>query len=188
MKTNHKFGVRGIVTRKLYDKEGNPVKMFRENRFWEFLRNNFNLDIKVPFLTGTWTTEPIVHNDLTPAGFAAVASLIIGGTVPSFKYLALGTGTATSAGLESEITTSGGARAEATVTTEEIDEDDDTAQALYEWTCGGDLAITEEGWFNGSTSGSPGTMLAFRNFSTINVENGMKLEITHQVQVKEDSE
>lgn len=185
---NKKIAVKGIVTRRLYDKEGNPTKMFRENKFWEFLNSVFNLDIKVPFITGNWTLDPVVHNDLTPAGFAAVASLIIGGSVDAFKYLALGTGTATASGLETEITSSGGERAEGVTSLEEIDEEDDTAQVVHEWTFTGDLAITEEGLFNGSSSGSPGTMLAYRNFSAINVENGMKLEITHQVQVKEESE
>ena len=186
MKNRHSFSVRGIVTRKLYDKDGNSVKMFRENKLWEFLRSVFKLDVKIPFITGNWTTDPIVQNDLTPAGFAAVASLIIGGSVDAFEYLALGTGTATNAGLESEITGSGGARAQGVTSLEDIDETNDTAQVVHEWTFSGDLAITEEGLFNGSTSGSPGTMLAFRNFSAINVENGMKLEITHQVQVKEE--
>jgi len=187
MKNAQKFAVRGIVTRRLYDEDGNPKKMFRENKFWEFLSSAFKLDLKIPFITGVWTTEPIVHNDITPAGLAAVAGMIIGNAVDEFKYLALGTGTATASGLDAEITTSGGERAPGTLSLETLDETDDTAQIVNEWTFSGDLTITEEGLFNGATAGSPGTMLAYRNFSAIGVENGNKLEITHQIQAKVES-
>ena len=61
---NKKVVVHGIVMRRLYDKDGNPVKMFQENKVWEFFNNLFHLDLKIPFITGRWTLEPIVHNDI----------------------------------------------------------------------------------------------------------------------------
>lgn len=182
-----KITVHGIVTRRLYDKDGNPVKMFQENKFWDFLNGLFKLDIKIPFITGKWTLEPVVYNDITNVGLSRIAGLIVGELVGGvainpFTYLAIGTGTATSAGLESEIATGGGARAAGEISTITTSVTDDTAQIVNEWTFTSPFAITEEGWFNAASSGD---LLAFRNFSAVNVESGNKFEVTHQIVVAE---
>ena len=173
--------LRGIVERRLYDKDGNPLKMFKENSLWGVFKKVFDLDIKIPFLTGHWTTEAIRHNTIVPAALANVAGLINGVDTDVFKYLALGIGTATATGLESEIVTGGGEITEATVSLVTTTETDDTAQLVYEWTFSDSFAITEEGIFNASSSGD---MLAYQNFSAVNVESGNKFEVTHKIVVQ----
>jgi len=184
-----KVAVHGIVTRRLYDKDGNPIKMFQENKVWDFLNGLFKLDIKIPFITGKWTLEPIVHNDITNTGLSRIAGLIIGEQVAEadiepFTYLAIGTGTATASGLGAEIATGGGARAAGEISTVTTTTTDDTAQIVEEWTFTASFAITEEGWFNAASSGD---LLAFRNFSAVNVESGNKFEVTHQIVVAESA-
>jgi hypothetical protein len=187
---NKKVAIRGIVKRRLYDKDGNPVRMFQENRFWEFLNGAFKWDVKIPFITGRWTLDPIVHNDITNTGLARIAGLIVGALVSEaaidpFTYLAIGISTATSSGLGSEITTGGGARAAGQISTVQTTIANDTAQIVKEWEFSDSFAITEEGWFNASSGGD---LLAFRNFSAVNVESGNKFEVTHQIVVAEDTE
>lgn len=185
---NKTCSVRGVVTRRLYDKEGNPIRMFQENKFWEILKGIFNLDIKIPFITGNWTVEPIVHNTITNTGLSRIAGLIVGALVLEtpinpFTYLAIGEGTASSSGLGDEITTGGGARATGVISTTTTSVADDTAQIVKEWEFSAPFAITEEGWFNAASTGD---LLAFRNFSAVNVESGNKFEVTHQIVVAED--
>jgi hypothetical protein len=184
-----KIGVHGIVTRRLYDKDGNPVKMFQENKFWDFLNGLFNWDIKIPFVTGKWTAEPIVCNDITDTGLSRIAGLIVGeqvgeADIEPFTYLAIGTGTATASGLGSEIDSGGGERAAGEISTVTTATTDDTAQIVEEWEFTSSFAITEEGWFNDASAGD---LLAFRNFSAVNVENGNKFEVTHQIVVAESA-
>jgi len=187
MENTRKLKIQGIVTRRLYDKDGNPIKMFQENKLWDFLKRFFNLDIKIPFITGRWTFEPVIKNNITNVGLSRIASLIIGeqiggAAINPFTYLAIGTGTASETGLGAEITTGGGARASATVSTVTTWVTGDTAQAVHEWTFTDDFVITEEGWFNALSGGD---QLAFRNFSAVSVESGNKFEVTHQIVVAE---
>jgi hypothetical protein len=180
MDTKSKIGVRGIVTRRLLDKDGNPLPLFRENFLWDLLNKIFHWDIKIPFITGRWTLKPIVKNTITTTGLAKVAGLIVGEVTDPFIYLALGIGTATNAGLGSEIVDGGLERAEATVSQVTTTETNDTGQLVYEWTATGSYAITEEAIYDAAAAGN---CLAYRNFSAVNVESGNKFEITHQVVV-----
>jgi hypothetical protein len=41
------IAVRGIVTRRLFDANGKPKKMFKENAIWELIKETFNLDLKI---------------------------------------------------------------------------------------------------------------------------------------------
>lgn len=172
------ISVRGVVTRRLSDKDGNPLKMFSENAIWRFLKNTFGLDLRVPFITGNWTTEPIKHNAIVPDSLANVAGLLCGAETDPFKFLAIGIGTATPAGLGSEIVTGGGEAAEATVSLVTTSVTNDTAQLVHEWTFTAPFAITEEGVFNAVAAGDP---LAYQNFAAVNVVSGNKFEVTHQI-------
>lgn len=181
MKTKNGVSLQGIVTRRLYDKNGNPLKMFRENKLWKSIKKLFNLDLKIPYITGIWTTEAIRSNTIVPASLANVAGLLVGTETDPFIYLGLGIGTATASGLASEIVTGGGEIAEATASLVTTTETNDTAQLVYEWTFSDSFAITEEGIFNASSGGD---MLAYQNFSAVNVESGNKFEVTHQIVVQ----
>jgi len=171
------LGIRGVVTRRLYDKDGNPIKMFKDNVVWRFLKKSFNLDLQIPFITGIWTKEPIRHNEIVPAALANVAGLLCGAEITPFKYLGIGIGTASVAGLGSEIVTGGGERVEATASLVTTTITDDTAQLIHEWTFLDTFAITEEGVFNAVAAGD---MLAYQNFAAVNVVSGNKYEVTHQ--------
>ena len=180
MESQNNIAVRGIVTRRLFDASGKPKKMFKENAIWELIKETFNLDLKIPLITGYWTTKPIVHNTITAAGLAKVAGMIIGVATDPFLYLGIGTGTSTASGLTTEITTGGGERALGTESQVTTTEADDTAQVIHEWTFSDTFAITEEALYNAAVAGD---VLAYRNFSAVNVESGNKFEVTHQIVV-----
>lgn len=115
-----------------------------------------------------------VPNLIVNSGKAAMAGLLlVDVAVDAFDWIALGTGsTAPAAGntaLESEITTNGGARINATGTRVTTDVTNDTSQLEAEFTFTGDLAITESGVFN---AGSGGVMLCRQIRPVINVEDG----------------
>jgi hypothetical protein len=84
--------------------------------------------------------------------------------------------------LESEITTSGGARASASVSLVTTDTAGDTAQLqnTFNFTTGGTFAICESGVLNAA---STGTLLAHQVFSAINVASGDSLQVTWKFDV-----
>lgn len=200
------FRVEGIVTKRLYDREGyNKLieaiqrgdsrdtieklereaskKIFTGNGLWKFLNNMFNLDLQIPVLLGSWELESISKNLITTRGKQVVVDLIGGIETDPVTAIALGTGTTAAAAgdtaLESEITTNGGSRGAATISHETTTTTYDTYQAQKTFTFTGSLAITEEGLFDDNTSG--GNMLARQVFSAVNVSNTDVLQVTHQV-------
>lgn len=172
------IGLKGVVTRRLYSKDGTPLKMFKENALWRFLNKVFKVDWRMPFITGNWTDKPIKNNTIVPAALANVAGLLCGTDVLPFKYLAIGIGTSNATGLGSEIVTGGGEAAEATASLVTTTVANDTAQLVHEWTFTDTFAITEEGVFNAVAAGD---ILAFQNFAAVNVVSGNKFEVTHQI-------
>ena len=148
----------GIVNYKLWDAEGN--------------------------LKGEWE----IPNLITSAGKARVADLLItdvGSAAPAFfNYIAIGTGTnAAAAGdttLQTEISTNGGQRTDATGTRVTTSVTNDTAQLVATFNFTGSFAVTESGVFDDI---STGTLLARQVFSAINVASGDSLQVTWKIQV-----
>lgn len=175
-----KTGVKGIVRIKLLDKEGNVKKLFQGNKTWDFLKSVFNLDIKLPYITGNYTTQGLMYNTITAVGLALTAKRLGGVSADPISHMAIGVGTPTTTALGSEITTYGGAIAGVTPASATTTSTDDTIRSAntYTFTAGADFAITEEGLFNGA---SAGTMVASRTFSAINVVSGDSLQITHDI-------
>jgi len=123
------------------------------------------------------------HNLVVNAGKAGVASRINGsGAEAAFIYVGIGTGTtaasATDTGLQTPITTGGGERAAATPSRVTVNVTNDTAQLQLTYNFTLSFAVTESGVFNEIGPGNPGTMLARRVFSAINVANGDSLQVT----------
>lgn len=125
----------------------------------------------------------IVRNTVTNVGFAGMASRFNGaGSEAAFTYLALGTGATASAvgdtALETEITTSGLERANATASRVTTTQTNDTAQALHTWTASGSVSPTEVGLFNAS---SGGVLAARQVFTAIPLASSDSFQITYKV-------
>ena len=146
--------VKGFVTYVLKDKDGN-VKEVREK-----------------------------HNLITNAGLNVMASLLAASNPDSktgVGYIAIGSGSgqdATSTALASEITTNGGERAACNAALDTVAVTNDTIKFDVTFSFTGSLAITEAGLFNDSSAGD---MIAYQDFSTINVADGDSLQIVWKV-------
>lgn len=171
--------VDGVVERRLFDKNGRPKAMFRENFIWRYLNNRFQVDLQIPFLTGFWTTRAIRANTVTTRGKQICADQLGGTATTPVTAVAIGIGTPSSTALGSEITTGGGARGAATVTNQTTTTTGDTEQWVKTFNFTSSFAVTEEGLFDNNSSG--GNMLASQSFSAVNVVNGDSLQITHKV-------
>ncbi len=168
----------GTTEFKLFDKLGNPKKMFKNNFLWKIFKK-FNLDLQIPLITGYWTISPIKRNTVTALGKQVTAKQLNGVSTTAATALAIGTGTPTTTALGAETTTNGGARGAATCTNTTTTTTGDTAQWVKTWSFTGSLALTEEGIFDNVTSG--GNLIASQSFSVINVVNTDTLQVTHQV-------
>lgn len=140
----------------------------------------YNLKIEVRDEKGKIVKEKTISNLITTAGKAGVAARINGyGTPAAYNYLAVGTGTTAAVigdtTLESELTDTGLARAQATASVLTTDTTNDTARLSYTWTASGTKAVTEAGVFNASSSG---TLLARQVFSAINMAANYTLTLT----------
>lgn len=171
-------GVKGIVRMQLRDKDGNIKKLFQGNGIWEFLHKNLNLDLRVSGITGNWTEQEVVYNTITNVGLAVIAKRLGGVAVNAITHMAIGQGTPTATALQTEITTGGGERAAVTPASATTTVTNDTIRSTNTFTFTDTFAVTEEGLFNASSSGS---MVASRSFSVINVSSGDSLQITHDI-------
>lgn len=178
------------VTIRLTDSDGNVKKLFKHNLIGKFLFNR-NIDLKVPFLLGTWNNELRFENLVVNTAFPEVAGLINGATSPaSFEFIGIGTGTtAVAAGdtaLETEInndgnpsfTNRGGAGSASRVTTTVTN---DTAQVVKTFVIGAFTpAVTESGLLNSDTAG---TLFARQVFSAVNLVENDNFQVTWQIAV-----
>lgn len=191
------------VNYELRDKNGNAKKLFAMNAFGNAILRTIRehvlepigcdgkvkrgllnylaaYGIRIPLVTGNWTTSMNLANLVTSAGKAGVASRLNGaGGEAAFTYIAVGTGTnAAAAGdttLQTETATSGLSRANATASRVTTTVTNDTAQLVNTFTVTGSVAVTESGVLNAA---SVGTLLARQVFSAVNVVNGDSLQIT----------
>lgn len=173
------------VTYQVFDKNGKPKKIFKENKLWKWIKKIFHLDLRVPYITGRWDNSKTLANLIPTAGKAGVASRINGdGSEAAFTYLAVGIGTTAAAAgdtaLESEITDSGLERAAATCSRVTTDVTNDTAQLVKSWSVTGTKAVTEAGALNAAAEG---TLLGRQVFSAINVVSGDTLQVTYKFDV-----
>lgn len=175
--------VKGWTEKVLVDKNGNIKAMFHWNFLGRFIAKHFHKDLKIPYITGSWSTKPIIDNLVTTAGKGIISGQVNGVTTSPVTAIALGIGTTAAAAgntsLESESTTNGAERGAATCTRQTTTTTNDTSQWVKTFTFTGSFAITEEGLFDNNTSG--GNMLARQVFSAINVVTGDTLQITHKV-------
>lgn len=184
------FNLGHNVSYELKDKNGNIKPMFQENRLARYLIgekgilsplwiNSKFAFILSPFL-GRWEKSMNIHNLITNAGAAGVASRINGsGGEAAFTYIAVGTGTTAAnvadTTLETEIVGSGLDRVSASVSRVTTDVTNDSARLTTTFTVTGTKAITESGVLNAA---SVGTLLARQVFSAVNVVNGDSLSVT----------
>lgn len=126
----------------------------------------------------------IVKNLITSAGKAGAASRLNGaGGEAAFTYLAVGTGTNSAAvgdtALQTELSTSGLSRVNASASRVTTSVTNDTAQLQNTFSVSGTAAVTEAGILNAA---SVGTLLSRQVFTAVNVVNGDSLQLTYKVQ------
>lgn len=184
------FKVGHNVRYELRGSDGKVKPMFQENRLARYLigekgiisplwiNSKFSF-IMAPFL-GRWASSMNIHNLITNAGAAGVASRINGsGAEAAFVYIAVGTGVAaadvTDTTLGTETAASGLSRVSATASRVTTDVTNDSARLTTTFTVTGTVAVTESGVFNAA---SVGTLLARQVFSAVNVVNGDSLAVT----------
>lgn len=170
------------VTYRLTDKDGKVKKLFQPNKLTQFLLKKGILSPYMPKLSifGSWEDQMVLSNLVVDAGLAGVASRINGaGSEAAFTYIGLGSGTtspvAGNTALQTEISTNGGARANATASRITTNSTNDTARLLHQFDFSGSLSIAESGVLN---AGSGGTLLARQTFTAIPVVNGDGLQVT----------
>lgn len=164
------------------DANGKAKKLWQENKVGRILRNT-GCELKIPGITGRSTYELQSHNLITNVGHAACSGRLGNlGSYNPFTYIALGTGTTAAAvtdtALQTEITTGGLARANATATQTTTNVTNDTLQLTYTWTASSAFAVTEEGVFDASSAGH---LLAHQVFSAVNLASGDSISVTHSV-------
>jgi hypothetical protein len=153
--------------------------IFKENFLWKFFYKLFNIDLRIPYLFGAWTLDPVKRNTITSVGKKVSADQTGGTTTTPVTAIAIGVGTPSTTALGSESTTNGGARGAATVSNQTTDTTGDTERWIKTFTFTGSLALTEEGLFDNNTSG--GKMLASQSFAEVAVVDTDTLQITHNV-------
>jgi len=178
-----KVGFSDNVEIQLRSPNGKCKKLFQPNAFYMFLikKLSFPRNWTLPLL-GRWSDKLVLANRIGNAGVAGIAARINGsGTPAAYTYIAIGIGTTAAADadtqLGAEITNSGGARANSTVSVVTTDVAGDTAQLVntFSFTSGGTFAVTEAGVLNAA---STGTLLARQVFTAVNVASGDSLQIT----------
>lgn len=183
-----KMGLHENVEYQLRDSEGNVKPLFQLNKLGAWLRKAGVLSASITSpLFGHFADKMVISNLITTLGVSGIAARINGsGSPAAYTYIALGLGTTAAADadtqLESEITTSGGARAASSVSLQTTDTAGDTAQLqnTFNFTDGGTFAICESGVLNAA---STGTLLARQVFSAINVASGDSLQVTWKFDV-----
>jgi len=183
-----KFGLHENVEYQLRDTEGKVKQLFQLNKLGAWLRAKGLVSPNVTSrIFGNFVDKLVISNLITTVGVSGIAARINGsGSPAAYTYIALGLGTTAAADadtrLESEITTSGGARASASVTLQTTDTAGDTAQLqnTFNFTDGGTFAICESGVLNAADAG---TLLAHQVFSAINVASGDSLQVTWKFDV-----
>lgn len=126
----------------------------------------------------------VIHNLITYAGLAGLASRTNGsGGAAAFTYIALGTGSTAAStadtALQTELSTLGLSRVNATASLVTTAQTNDTAQLANTFTVTGTAAVTEAGILNAA---STGTLMSRQVFSALNVINTDNLQITYKVQ------
>jgi hypothetical protein len=159
---NENVGVRGVVEYVLTDKFGN----LKEKR--------------------------VIPNQIQNLGLAAIASLIATDNPQSsltFDYMAIGIGNSqavTDNALASEITTGDGGRrggADVVATSDITTVANDTIKFVTTWTFSLCFAVTEAGIFDDTLGSGTSKMLAYQDFSAINVASGDNLQITWKIAI-----
>lgn len=172
------FHTRENVKIRAWDKDGNPIKLFKRN---ELLHRLFGLNVG-RFVNELNMANMVVNGGLVALGTAAFDS----GDSTKFTYIAVGSGNtaadATDTALETELTANGMARAAGTYSQTTTSVANDTKVISHTFTASGASAtIAETGVFSAASSGT--MMNRFVLPSAITISDGSSIQITHEFQV-----
>jgi hypothetical protein len=179
-----KINMKESTTEFVLRRDGEIVPLWNANTIGKFVRETIGIEVKAPGF-GHYADSLLNHNTITNVGHAAANGRISNqGSYNAFVNLAIGTGTqgspSTATALSAEITTGGGARGAASASQVTTTVTNDTTQLQKTWSFTSTFAVTEEGIFDSASVG--GNMLAYQSFSTITVNNGDSLTVTHKYQ------
>lgn len=169
MKTNCEIHCHDNITVRVHDKDGNPVKIFKANKFLSKL---------LGFTVGHWVEELHDSNLITTAGLAQFGNIATNsGATTKFQYIAIGsdgtTPTTSDTALGSELTTGTLARKAATHGAIGATQ---TLKATF--TAPSSTTVNETGVFDDA---SVGVMLNRYVFgSPISLETGSSIEVDHE--------
>jgi len=175
---------------RLFDRDGNIVPLWQENRLGKFLRERLR-ELRVAFVTGRYSDAMLTHNLVTNVGHAAMNGRASnqGGYSP-FVNIGLGQGTASAAAtdeaLGNEITSAGGARGAATASQVTTTVASDTTQLVKTFTFTGSFAVTEEAIFDSATAPTVTTLSAAivsTSATSISVASGAGITNNDYIQI-----
>lgn len=165
----------GTLTSQIYDKNGVIKKQFQPNNLWYLLKQNLNLDVRIPFISGAYVDIFISRNSISNKGLDRITSLLGGLGGGAITHAALGTGTPATNALGAQVM-SRGATTNSQVTTTITK---DTLRCVATFSIDANYDLTEEGLFDASTSGN---MIAYKSFPAVPVESGDTYILTHEIQ------
>ncbi len=154
-------------------------KQFKNNFLWKWIKRTFDLDLVIPYITGTWTTKAILDNLVVTTGHALYASQVAGLTTTPATAIAVGTGTTAAAAGDTALGTEVG-RGAATITQLTVTTTNDTTRWVWTYTADGNRNISEEGIFTNNVSG--GVLLARQVFTAMPLVLNDTLQFTHNIQ------
>ena len=178
MKQSTEFHTRENIKIRAWDKDGNPIKLFKRN---ELLHRLFGLNV------GHYVEELTASNLITNAGLVALGTCTFDSAdTTKFTYIAVGSGNTaadpTDTALVTELTANGMARAAGSYSQTTTSIANDTKVITHTFTASGASAtIAETGVFSAA---SAGTMInRFVLPSSITIADGSSIQITHEFQV-----
>lgn len=178
MRQHTEFHTRENVKIRIWDKEGNPVKLLKVNRF---LSRLFGRTV------GSYVYELTAANLITNSGLVALGAATFDSSDTSkFTYIALGSGQtaaqATDTALETELTSGGMARAQGSYASSTTTVANDTKSISHTFTATGATAtVAETGVFSAASGGV--MMNRYVLPSPVTINDGSSIQITHEFQV-----
>lgn len=176
-KINTEYHTRDNIRIKMFDENGNQVKLFKGNWFSKLT------GLKI----GRWVDELVGSNMIVNAGLVALgAASFDSNDTTKFTYIAVGSGSsaaaATDTALGSELTSNGMARAAGTYSQKTTTVNNDTKVVTHTFTASTvSSTIQETGVFSASSSGT--MMNRYVLDSPITVAVGSSIQIAHEFQV-----
>lgn len=162
----------GLIKGVHYSKSGEIIKQFSPNKLWGIMKAKFNVDIRIPFLTGRYVDKLVLSNNITDIGLST-AIVAFGDMIIS---AGMGIGTPATNALGNEVIR--GNMTKSPITTIKTN---DTISCMVTFIFDAEYELTEAGLFDESYGGN---MLAVKTYPGVNVLNGELYELTWEIRAE----